>query len=457
MTEKDIKEDLMILANSDPAKLITSLSSLPPVEIAEFLSELDKETKMITVFKSLPEDLYGDIFCEFGSDIQNHIYANSTKKFFAQVFSAMPSDSRADFYKQLTAKEQVKLLPYLAKPVRDDVISLSLYPDNTAGGIMSTDFATLYKDMTVGEALTKLRIDAPSQKMIYYAYVVDAEMTMLGFVSLRDLILSDTSKCICDFLHTNFISAFVDDDKEEVASMIEKYSLLAIPILNEERQLVGIVRYDDAISVIKEEQTEDIEKLMGIVSDNSDQTYLEMSALQNYSKRIGWIVSLFFLGILTTLVLNYYEAILSKIPILIPFFPMISAVGGNTGSQTSSVIVRALSLNEINIEDFMKVIWKELKTALLMSVTLFFLVYGEVFVISYFSKTMMYNPFVVSGVVSLALFLQVIVSMTLGAFLPLAVKFFNKDPAVVASPAITTIVDVTGIIIYFSVAMFFLI
>lgn len=456
MIDKDINDELLALVDSDPAELLGRLSSLQPVEIAEFLSELDKDTKMLTVFKALPENLYGDSFCEFSSEIQNNIYTNTSKKFFAQVFNAMPSDSRADFYKQLDAKEQVKLLPYLSKSVRDDVISLSLYSDNTAGGIMSTDFATLYKDMSVGEAMDKLRIDAPSQKMIYYAYVVDSEMTMLGFVSLRDLILSDTHKCICEFLHTNFVSALVDDDKEEVASMIERYSLMAIPILNEEKQLVGIVRYDDAISVIKEEQTEDIEKLMGIVSDNSDQTYLEMSVLQNYLKRIGWIVSLFFLGILTTLVLNYYEHILSKIPILIPFFPMISAVGGNTGSQTSSVIVRALSLNEVTMADFMKVIWKEMKTAMLMAMTLFFLVYGEVFVISFFNKTTTYNHFVISGVVSLALLLQVIVSMTLGALLPLMVKFFNKDPAVVASPAITTIVDVTGIIIYFSVAMFFL-
>ncbi len=457
MIDKNINDELLALVNSDTAELLGRLSSLPPVEIAEFLSELDKDTKMLTVFKALPENLYGDIFCEFSSEIQNNIYTNTSKKFFAQVFNAMPSDSRADFYKQLDAKEQVKLLPYLSKSVRDDVISLSLYSDNTAGGIMSTDFATLYKDMTVVEAMDKLRIDAPSQKMIYCAYVVDSEMTMLGYVSLRDLIISDTHKRICDFLHTNFVCALVDDDKEKVASMIERYSLTAIPILNEEKQLVGIVSSDDAISVIKEEQTEDIEKLMGIVSDNSDQTYLEMSVLQNYLKRIGWIVSLFFLGILTTLVLNYYEHILSKIPILTPFFPMISAVGGNTGSQTSSVIVRALSLNEVTMADFMKVIWKEMKTAMLMAMTLFFLVYGEVFVISFFNKTTTYNHFVISGVVSLALLLQVIVSMTLGALLPLMVKFFNKDPAVVASPAITTIVDVTGIIIYFSVAMFFLI
>ena len=457
MIDENTYDELLCLVDNNLPELIVRLSSLQPVEIAEFLSELEKDTKMLSVFKQLPASLYGDIFCELGSDIQNYIYTNVSRKFFANVFDSMPSESRADFYKQLNAKEQVKLLPYLSKPVRDDVISLSLYPDNTAGGIMSTDFATLYKDMTVVEAMAKLRVDAPSQKMIYYAYVVDAEMTMLGFVSLRDIILSDTHKSICDFLHTNFVSAMVDDDKEKVASMIEKYSLMAIPILNEEKQLVGIVRYDDAMSVIKEEQTEDIEKLMGIVSDNSDQTYLETSVLQNYLKRIGWIVSLFFIGILTTLVLNYYEHILSKIPILIPFFPMISAVGGNTGSQTSSVIVRALSLNEVTISDFMTVIWKEMKTAILMAMTLFFLVYGEVFVISLLNKTTTYNHFVVSGVVSLALLLQVVVSMTLGALLPLIVKFFNKDPAVVASPAITTIVDVTGIIIYFSVAMFFLI
>ena len=444
-------EELKQISETNETLLLEKLLNFQCVEIAEFLSGLEQE-KLIYFFKKLPEDILGDVFCEFNLDIQNNIYNNVTKKFFSKIFSSMPSESRADFYKQLDAKNQVKVLPFLSKGIRDDVISLSLYSDNTAGGIMSTDFATLYKDMTVQEAFTKLRADAPSKKMIYYAYVVDSEMKMLGFISLRDLILSESNQHISDFLHENYISATVDDDKETVASMIEKYALIAIPVLNDEKQLVGIVRYDDGISVIKEEQTEDMEKMMGIVSDNSNQTYLETSCFQNYYKRVGWIVCLFFLGILTTLVLSHYELLLSQIPVLIPFFPMISAVGGNTGSQTSSVIIRALSLKEIKINDCLKVIFKELQVAFLMSFTLFIFVYCEVFAISYFSKIKNYNPCWVAFVVGLALFLQVVVSMILGALLPLIVKLLNKDPAVVASPAITTIVDVTGILIYFSIA-----
>lgn len=428
--------------------LLRHLLNLQHVEIAEFLSQIDIE-KVILLFKKIPEDIRGDVFCELNLTYQNNIYNSLSPKEFAKIFSSMPSEYRVDFYKQLDAKNQVKILPFLSKNVRYDVISLSLYKDNTAGGIMSTEFVTLYKEMTVQEACDKIY----TQKIIYCAYVVDCDMKMIGFVLLRDLIFADKKQYISDILHDKYIHALVDDDREKVASMIGEYSLIAIPILNNEKQLVGIVKYDDAINVIKKEQTEDIEKLMGIISDNKDKEYLEISCYQNYVKRIGWIICLFFLGILTTVVLNHYELLLKKIPILIPFFPMISAVGGNTGTQTASVIIRSLSIGEIRINNFLGVILKELKISLLMSTTLFFFVYLEALIILYLSKDNTYNPFWISFVISISLFLQVVVAMVIGTILPMVVKFFKKDPAVVASPAITTIVDVTGIIIYFTIAM----
>jgi len=441
--------DSLLVNNKN--KLLEILSETPYVEIAEFLENIDSDER-INIFLKLDDKIKGDVFCEFKIETQNELYENLSKRAFVNIFNLMPSESRADFYKQLEPSKQEKLLPFLPKKIREDVLLLSSYSDNSAGGIMSTDFATIYNDMTVGEALEKLKEDAPSKKMFYYTYVVDYDMNMIGFISLHDLILTDKNQLISELIHSNFISAFVDDDKEEVASMIERYSLVAIPILNHDNQLLGIVRYDDAINVIKNEQTEDLEKMMGISSYHDNVDYLSMSCFKNYSKRIGWLVGLFFLGILTSLVLNKYEILMTQIPILTPFFPMISAVGGNTGSQSSSVIIRALSLEEINISDFFKVVFKEMKISIMIACTMFIFAFFEGCIISYFSLDSYRDSLYIAVTVGISLLLQVVLSSVIGAALPLLVKMLKMDPAVIATPAIMTIVDVLGVVIYFTIA-----
>jgi len=444
-------ESLKTLLINNRNKLLEILSEAPAIEIAEFLENIDSEERL-NIFLKLDDDIRGDVFCEFNTEIQNEFYENLSKRTFVSVFNKMPSESRADFYKQLSSSKQAKLLPFLPKNIREDVLLLSSYSDNSAGGIMSTDFASIYNDMTVGEALEKLKEDAPSKKMLYYAYVVDYDMKMLGFISLHDLILTDKNQVVSELIHNNFISAFVDDDKEEVSSMIERYSLIAIPILNHDNQLLGIVRYDDAINVIKNEQTEDLEKMMGISSYSDNVDYLSMSCTQNYYKRIGWLVGLFLLGILTSLILNKYEMLMTQIPILTPFFPMISAVGGNTGSQSSSVIIRALSLEEIHISDFFKVVFKEMKISIMIALTMFIFAFIEGCVISYFSLDTYKECINIATTVGISLLLQVVLSSIIGAALPLLVKMLKMDPAVIATPAIMTIVDVLGVVIYFTIA-----
>ena len=440
-----------LLDNGNNGSLLSEILQLQPVEISEYLSTLDIE-KIGGIITLLPNNIQGDVLCEFDTSIQNALYGKLPRRKFAEMFSEMPSESRVDFYKQLNHRNQVRLLPFLSKKIRQDVISLSAYSEGTAGGVMSTDFAMVFQGMTVKEAIVKLKNDAPSKKMIYYLYVVDSDITLKGFISLKDLIVADDDERIDGLLHENYISALVDDDKEYVSSMIEKYSLVAVPIVNDEHQLVGIVRYDDAISVIKDEQTEDIEKLMGITSYDESQEYLKTSCIQNYCKRITWIVGLFFLGILTSVVISRYDYLLSEIPVLALYLPMISAVGGNIGSQTSSVIIRALSLEDISINSWVSVLSKEVKVSIMMSLTLSFLSLLEVFILSSFN-THTYNVVRLAITVSFALCVQVVMSVILGASLPLLVKFFKKDPAIIASPAITTIVDVTGVIIYFTIAL----
>ena len=439
------------LLKNDVEVLVSELKVAPNVEVAEFLDELSLDDRLY-LFGRLDEDEKGSVFCELKLESQNEFFDNLGMKTFSRIFKLMPSDSRADFYKQLDFVKQRGLIPFLSKKIKTDVFLLSSFSDNESGSVMSTDFAVVDIDMTVEEALMKLKQDSPSKKMMYYVYVVDDEMKMLGFVSLHDLILADKDKCISDLIHYNFIYAFVDDDREETASMIEKYSLVAIPILNRNRELLGIVRYDDAISVIKNEQTEDIEKLMGITSGYENSEYLSVSSLSNYIKRIGWLIGLFFLGILTSLVLNKYESLLVTIPVLTPFFPMVSSVGGNTGSQSSSVIIRALSLDEIGVRDFFRVVFKEFKISILISITMFFFAFIEGYLMSAYNNIGYYDALYVGLTVGVALMIQIVFSSILGAALPILVKLLNKDPAVIATPAIMTIVDVLGVVIYFTVA-----
>ena len=439
------------LLETSEKTLIHELNEAPSVEVGEFLDEIDNNLKL-KIFKKLELEKKSDVFCNLKLESQNFIFCNINKREFSNIFKNMESDTRADFYKQLTIEQQNKLIPFLNKEIKEDVLLLSSYSDDTSGSIMSTDFATIYNDMTVAQALEKLKIDSPSKKMIYYTYVVDEEMKMLGFISLHDLILANGEEHISNLLKTNFIFAYVDDDKEEVASMIEKYSLVAIAILNQDRELLGIVKYDDAIEVIKNEQSEDMEKMMGISSYSDNIDYLSISCLTNYNKRIWWLIGLFILGIFTSLAINKFENILTQIPLLTPFLPMISSVGGNTGGQSSSLIIRALSLKEIDIKDCFKVLYKELNISLLISITMFILAFAEGMLISLYNNQGIYSSFYIAITVGISLFLQIIFSTVLGALLPLIVKIIGKDPAVIATPAIMTIVDILSVLIYFTVA-----
>ncbi|OJW72253.1 MAG: magnesium transporter [Candidatus Amoebophilus sp. 36-38] len=441
-----------LLVPQKEEELIHALQAAPVVEVADFLAQLSP-TKTLGLLTKLSVTTQGAIFAEFDEEYQSILYRLADKKDFANIFSHMPSGHRADFYQKLDGKEQARLLPYLTKKVREDVIALSAYPSETAGSIMSTDFATVLGDRTVKEAIQKLKEDAPSKKMIYYIYVVDANMRMIGFVSLKDLIMADPDEPLAKSLHENFIYAIVDEDQEAVAEKIEKYGLVAMPILNEEGQLVGIVSYDDAIEVIRREQTEDMERFMGIVSDEETADYMKASSFQHFKKRVAWIVGLFVAGFLSTLVIHKHENLLGRITALSMYLPMIAATGGNAGSQAASVVIRALSLGQITLSDWLGIILKEAKVAILLAMFLFVLAFMKVLLLSSFDTLESYNVYRVAFTIGLALSIQVINSTIIGASLPLIAKYFNGDPAVAASPAITTIVDITGMIIYFTVAM----
>ena len=441
-----------LLEQGQESELLALLSSAPVVGVAEFLAQ-QSTADLLALLARLPVEMQGAVFAEFDEQRQQAVYQLASKRDFATIFSHMPSSDRADFYQQMNDREQAKLFPYLTKRVREDVIVLSAYPPKTAGGIMSTDFATVLGEMTVKQAIRKLREDAPSKKMIYYIYVVDENMRMIGFVSLKDLIMNASATQVTSILHHNFVYATVTEDQEAVAKRLEKYDLIAMPILNEEQQLVGIVSYDDAMEVIRLEQTEDMEKFMGIVSQETATDYLSTPSWQHFQKRVTWIVGLFITGFLSSLVIHRNKAILERITVLAVYLPMMADTGGNAGSQAASVVIRALSLGQVSLSNWLGIIFKEAKIGLWLALSLFLLAFLKVRILAGHISMEHHSIYKLAFTIGLALSLQVITATIIGATLPLVAKYFNGDPAVAASPAITTIVDITGMSIYFAIAM----
>ena len=448
----NLKKWTQLLANQQAEALAEQLSNAPTIEVAEFLAQQSSQ-QLFDLFRLLSEELQGAVFMGLEEEQQQMIYQRFSKKAFAHLFTHIPSHQRAVFYQELGDKEQVLLLPYLLKKVREDVIALSAYPPETAGSIMSTDFATVMGDMTVKQAIQKLREDSPTKKMVYYIYVVNKDMQMIGFVSLKDLIMTTPNTRVASVLHENFVYASVNDDREAVAQQVEKYDLVAIPILNKENQLVGIVRYDDAMDVIRAEATEDMEKFMGIVSDKDPTDYLKASSFQHFKKRVLWIIGLFIASFLSEVIIHKNEGLLAQFTVLALYLPMIAGAGGNAGSQAATVIISAVSLGQVTLHNWLQIILKEAQVAILLALCLFLISFLKVIILSGGSQIEGHSIYSFAFVIALALSLQVITSTVVGATLPLIAKYFNGDPAVAASPAITTLVDITGMAIYFTIAV----
>ena len=405
------------------------------------------------ILSRIPGQVQGEAFANLSEEVQMEVYSALSKQRFAQLFACMPSHQRVAFYQQLDDKEQTKLLPFFTKKVREDVITLSAYSADTAGGVMSTDFATVLSHMTVKQAISKLRQDSPSKKMIYYIYVVDRNMKMIGFVSLKDLIMAHPTTRVERVLHRSFVCVHVQDDREYVAKQVERHDLVAIPVLNQEEQLLGIVRYDDAMDVIQAEHTEDMEKFMGIISNDNTSEYFMTSIIQHFRRRVFWIVGLFMASIFSEAIIHYHEAVLAKTTVLALYLPMIAASGGNAGSQSATVVIRAISLGQAELRNWFRILIKEARIALLLSVCLFFMAFVKVFILSRDAALGAHTVYDLAFAIALSLSLQVVTSTVIGAALPLVAKYYNGDPAVAASPAIATLVDITGMAIYFTVAV----
>ncbi|MFA5687943.1 MAG: magnesium transporter [Kiritimatiellales bacterium] len=327
---------------------------------------------------------------------------------------------------------------------------ISVYAAGTAGAAMTSSYATLLPEYTAVQAMGHLREVAPDKETIYYSYVVDQNRQLLGFVSLKDLILAPEQRRVDQIMHQDFIFCRVDDDQEDAARTIQKYDLIALPVVDSSNALAGIITYDDAIDIIVEEQTEDIEKFMAITGSHETAAYLKTSSRQHFKNRAGWLVLLAVLGLISGFIVQHFEGLLMQFTILAAFMPMLADTGGNTGSQAATLVIRALALREITARDSVKILYKEFKVSILLALLLSILTAVRVALYSGNANVPGNFSLVRMGfAISLALGLQVITSTLIGALLPLGAAKLKYDPAVIASPALTTIVDITGLAIFF--------
>lgn len=423
-----------------------------PAVVAERLSAL-KPSEIWNVVRHVSPDLQAEIVSHLDEDVQTDVVLELDRKDAAVLLTGMSSDDRADIFRRLDENQREVLYPALAKAEREDIRRLTSYPGGTAGAAMSSDYVALRKDMTAGQAIAQIRLEAPKKETIYYAYVVDGSRRLIGFVSLKDLIMAGPDCLLNDFMHKEVIFCHASDDQEDVARKIQKYDLIALPVINGGNTLVGIITHDDAIDIIIQEQQEDMEKLMAIRGSHQTGAYLKTSSWIHFKNRAYWIVGLAALGLFSGLIIHGFESSLTSLIILALYMPMVADTGGNTGSQSATVVVRALALGEIKPGDALKVLFKELKISILLALILAVLSFGKVMFLSHGTDIPVgFSLGKIGFAIALALGMQVVTATLIGAILPMGAAKMKWDPAVVASPALTTIVDITGLLIYFGTA-----
>lgn len=441
---------MIVVGNAKSLKIFCEASH--PVVVAEMISSLTANEAW-DVLRHADSPTRAEIFSHLDDDLQVEVIGTLSRKDIARLLADMPPDDRADVFKLLPEDKREEVLPAMAQAEREDIRRLSAYKEGTAGAVMTSDYATLSPELTASQAIERLREIAPDRETIYYAYVVDKHRKLIGLISLKDLIVARRESRIGDIMHREVIYARVEDDQEDAAHKIQKYDLIALPIINGNEALVGIITHDDAIDIITQEQTEDMEKLMAISGSHEAAVYMKTPVVKHFKNRVLWIVILALFGLISGAIVQRFEGLLIQFAILVTFMPMLADTGGNTGSQSATLVVRALALKEITYKDIMQILLKEAQVGLLLGVLLGAIAYGRVLFFGGASAIPEGFSLGMIGIaVSVALTLQVITATIIGALLPLFAARLKLDPAVIASPALTTVVDITGLLIFFTTA-----
>lgn len=436
MTEEQILE---LLESRKYKELKYELENMHPVDVAEVLEELD-EKQQILMFRLLAKDEAAETFTYMNSDMREALINGLTDAEIAEVMEEMYLDDTVDVLEEMPANVVDRLLLATDEETRKQINQLLQYPEDSAGSIMNVDYISFRKEMTVADAILKIRQIGLNKETIYTCYVLE-KRKLIGCVDVKDLLTTGDNKLIEEIMETNVLYANTHDDQEEVADMIKKYGLIAIPILDHESCMVGIVTVDDAMIVMEDEATEDITRMAGIAPN--EESYFGTSVWQHAKDRFPWLLFLMLSATITGLLLGHYEDAIAVMPILNTFVPMLTGTGGNCGSQSSTLIIRGLAVDEIEFGDIFKVVFKEMRIALVVGMMLAF-VNGIRIVI-------MYHNAVLAFAVGITLMCTVMLAKTIGCMLPLIAKKCGLDPAIMAAPLITTLVDTGTILVYFAI------
>ncbi len=413
-------------------------------EIEELLEdEQITREELLVLFRILPKDIASDTFVEMDADTQQILISGFNDKELREVLDDLFLDDTVDIIEEMPANVVKRMLKNVDPDTRKSINQLLNYPDDSAGSIMTIEYVDLKKTMTVEQAFARIRQTGVDKETIYTCYVTDSNRTLLGLVSVKDLLLAQYEDVIDDIMEENVVSVTTTDDQELVAQMFSKYDFMALPVVDKEGRLVGIITVDDAIDVMQEEFTEDIEKMNAILP--TDKPYLKMTPLEIWKARIPWLLLLMVSATFTGLILSSFESALAAQIALVAYIPMLMDTGGNSGSQVSVTVIRGLSLGEIEFGDWVRVVWKEFRVALLCGVTLSAAVFLKLLLLDRVGA-------LVAAVVSLTLIVTVVIAKFVGCTLPILSKKLGFDPAVMSSPFITTIVDAISLLVYFLIA-----
>ena len=435
------------------ARLRRIFLTMEPADIARILADMPEE-QLPVLFRLLPKELAAETFVEFEPDEQELLITGFSNTELKAVLDEMFLDDTVDLVEEMPANMVKRILRQSDPEMRKSINEMLKYPEDSAGSIMTTEYVDLKEDMTVSEAIRRIRRTAPDKETINICYVTDPGRHLMGLVSIRTLLLAEEEDTIRSIMDTNVVSVTTQEDRELVAQAFNRYGFIAIPVVDGENRLVGIVTVDDAIDVMEEEATEDIEKMAAITP--TDKPYMRTGVFDLWKARIPWLLLLMVSATFTGMIITSFEDALAAYVVLTAFIPMLMDTGGNSGSQASVTVIRSLSLGEVGFSDLFAVLWKELRVALFCGVTL---------AAANFVKMMLFDRLVLGNtgitpvvalVISLTLICTVVCAKAVGCTLPLLAKKLGFDPAVMASPFITTIVDAISLLIYFQFAKLFL-
>ena len=438
MEQKELEQ---LLNEKKLTKIKRELEEMNEFDIAELIGDLP-ENQIIQSFRLLPKSIAADVFANLDEDVQRNLITALTNKEAKSIIEDMYSDDAADLFEEMPAGMVTRLLNNVSKETRMSINKLLKYPENSAGSLMAVEYIHLKKGLTIKESIDRIRKQKDDFVSYDSCFVTDSGRKLLGYVTVKDLLINEMDTLIDDIMQScdHMIPTLMD--QEEVANIFQDYDYSTLPVVDSENRLVGIITIDDIIDIIEEETTEDIEKMAAITP--SDKSYMKTGVLETWKKRIPWLLILMISATFTGGIITHFEQALSTYVVLTAFIPMLMDTGGNAGSQASVSVIRSLSLEEIEYKDTLKVIWKELRVSILCGITL---------AIANFAKLMIFDKVGVqiSAIVCSTLIMTVVVAKLIGSSLPIFAKKLGFDPAVMASPFITTIVDACSLLIYFRI------